>query len=226
MRIFRKGSYYTKKRAEHYNLTWRTFSKNTLTATLSLLDISQLHQYASRQERPLRILDAACGTGLLLAQLASLLPEAELYGIDASSDMLTQAAHLLRDYQQVHLLHTPLTGGETAGLPYVPAFFDLILCTNALHYMRDPVAILMGLKQLLVPAGEMVIEDYMLREYLSFLYHIFEWAIRIYDPQHIRLYTPIEVRTFCQQAGLQVKDQQIFPIDLFCRGWAFRLSPL
>jgi Methylase involved in ubiquinone/menaquinone biosynthesis len=224
MKLLRENSYYTKKRAAHYNRTWRTFSQKTHTAALSLLDIPQLHRYASRQGRPLRILDAACGTGILLAQIASLLPESELYGNDASSGMIDQAAHLLRDYQQVHLLHTALTNGETAGLPYAPAFFDLILCTNALHYLRDPVATLMGLRNLLVPTGQMVIEDYTLQRYPSFLYHAPEGAIRLYDPQHVRLYTPIEARTLCQQADLQVKGQQTFQIGLFCRGWAFLLS--
>lgn len=34
-----------------------------------------------------------------------------------------------------------------------------------------------------------------------------EGAIRLYDPQYVRLYTPIEARTLCQQADLQVKGQ-------------------
>src|SRR5437660_4720171 len=96
-------TYYTQRHARHYNRTWRSFSEKTLTATLSLLDMPELQQEARTRVQPLHILDAACGTGLLLARLAQLLPEAELYGIDASQAMLAQAAALLQGYAQVHL---------------------------------------------------------------------------------------------------------------------------
>jgi hypothetical protein len=78
------NTYYTGKHASRYNRTWRSFLQKTLAATLSAIDVASLQQRASPQERPLRILDAACGTGLLLEQLTHLLPHAELYGIDKS----------------------------------------------------------------------------------------------------------------------------------------------
>src|SRR5207302_2000179 len=127
-------TYYTQKHAQHYNRTWRSFSEKTLAATISLLEVTRLQQEANTRVQPIRILDAACGTGLLLAQVARLLPSAELYGVDASQAMLTQAADLLRDRPHIHLLQASLADGETAGLPYTPAFFDLITCTNTLHY--------------------------------------------------------------------------------------------
>jgi ubiquinone/menaquinone biosynthesis C-methylase UbiE len=89
------NTYYTGKHASRYNRTWRTFLQKTLSATLSAIDAEALQQRASTLERPLRILDAACGTGLLLEQFTHLLPLAELYGIDESQAMLAQA--LCRD---------------------------------------------------------------------------------------------------------------------------------
>jgi len=35
-----------------------------------------------------RVLDVGCGTGVLLKQLTEQFPEAELYGVDSSADML------------------------------------------------------------------------------------------------------------------------------------------
>ena len=84
------NTYYTGKHASRYNRTWRTFLQKTLSATLSAIDVASLQQRASRRERPLRILDAACGTGLLLEQFTHLFPHAELYGIDESQAMLAQ----------------------------------------------------------------------------------------------------------------------------------------
>src|SRR5260370_27527178 len=86
----RMNTYYTGKHASRYNRTWRTFLQKTLSATFSASDAETLQQRASTRGRPLRILDAACGTGLLLEQFTQLLPRAELYGIDESQAMLAQ----------------------------------------------------------------------------------------------------------------------------------------
>ena len=151
------STYYTGKRASRYNRTWRTFLQKTLPATLSAIDVASSQQRASTRERPLRILDAACGTGLLLEQLTHLFPSAELYGIDESQAVLAQAVQLLHDRPHVHLVQASLRGGETAGLPFALASFDLITCTNTWHYLNDPVATLAGLGRLLVSGGQVVL---------------------------------------------------------------------
>lgn len=186
------------------------------------MQVTSLLQEADTRVQPLRILDAACGTGLLLAQLARLLPSADLYGVDASQAMLTQAMVQLGDRPHLHLLQASLTEGETAGLPYAPASFDLITCTNTLHYFADPMGTLQGLRRLLVPTGHLVIEDYVLRGF-PFPWKALEWMIKLYDPQHVRLFTCSDVQSLCRQAHLQVMRAQTFPIDLFCQGWALLL---
>ena len=216
-------TYYTQKNAQRYNRTWRSFLEKTLAATISLIEMTHLDEETDKRARPVRILDAACGTGLLLAQLARLMPRAELYGVDASQAMLTQAADLLRDCPHTHLIQASIADGETAGLPFAPAFFDLITCTNTLHYFSDPVATLRGLRRLLVSTGQLVIEDYVLRGF-PFPWKAFEWAIKLYDPQHVRLYTCSDAQSLCRQAQFQVLHTQVFPIDLFCQGWALLLK--
>ncbi len=148
MRRTQQGkSYYTGQHALHYNDTWRTFLQKTLAVTLATIDVASLRQKADMQGRPLRLLDAACGTGLLLQQLSHLFPHAELYGIDASQAMLTQATSLLRDTPAVHLVWAMLGAGATAGLAYPSAFFDLVVCTNSMHYLTDPAGTLRGFTQ-------------------------------------------------------------------------------
>src|SRR5258708_36373645 len=126
----RMNTYYTGKHASRYNRTWRTFLQKTLLATLSAIDVEALQQRASTRERPLRILDAACGTGLLLEQFTHLFPHAELYGIDESQAMLAQAAQLFQDRPHVQLVQASLGVCETAGLPYPLPSFHLITRPN------------------------------------------------------------------------------------------------
>lgn len=214
-------TYYTGEHARRYNQTWQHYSEKTLAATQSAIDLARLQDTASAQKHPLRVLDAGCGTGLLLEQLIPLIPHAEWYGVDESQEMLSQAALRLQDHPHVHLVRASLREGETAGLPYQPASFDLITCTNTLHYLEDPRAVLRGLKQLLTPQGQMVIEDYARRGF-PFPWHVFEWFIKRDDPEHIRAYTLTEAQALCQQAGLRITLAQTFPIDVLWKGWVVR----
>jgi ubiquinone/menaquinone biosynthesis C-methylase UbiE len=211
-------TYYTEKRAMSYNRTWKTFSEKTLAATCSMIDLTRLWNAARVRECSPRILDIACGTGLLLLRLAHLIPQAELYGVDESQAMLDQARLLLGNNPRIHFAQAALKGRKMADLPYQLASFDLITCTNAFHYLDDPVAVLRGLRLLLVPQGQFVIEDYARRTF-PFPWRLFEWFIKHVDPQHVRAYTLMEVQILCQAAGLQILTAKNFSIDLIWQGW-------
>jgi ubiquinone/menaquinone biosynthesis C-methylase UbiE len=211
-------TYYTNKRAQSYNQHWKVFSAKTHAATSSVIDFTELEKICHTREQPPRILDAACGTGLLLQQFAHLIPCAELYGVDASEDMLAQAR---LSQAQVQFVQASLHAGKTAGLPYEAGSFDLITCTNALHNVQDPQGVLRGLAELLAPQGQFVIEDFARRTF-PFPWRIFEWFTRKRDPQHVRAYTLAEAQQFCQEAGLSVPAAKNFPIDSVWHGWVIR----
>lgn len=217
MKLHRK-TYYNSKRAASYNRTWRAFSEKTLTATCSVIDLARLWNSAEKHSRAPRVLDVACGTGLLLQQLARLIPRAELYGVDESCDMLAQARLLLENYPGTHFTQAALQGKDMAGLPYEPTSFDMITCTNALHYLDDPVAVLRGLALLLAPQGQLVIEDYTRRTF-PFPWRAFWWFIKRVDPQHMRAYTLAEAQILCQAAGLHPIEAKEFSINLLWQGW-------
>ena len=143
------SSYYTGWHARHYNTRWRTYTRRTLAEVLAIIDFAALRSVAERLGRPPRVLDVACGTGILLKELLERVPGVEAYGVDASEDMLTQARAALKDKPRVHLERVKIGTGETASLPYAEETFDLITFTNALHDMPKPVEILAGLMRLL-----------------------------------------------------------------------------
>jgi len=212
-------TYYRGEHAKNYNRTWATFSQKTHDVTLSLIDFALVQQVASREKRAPRFLDVGCGTGLLLERFVRLIPQAEVYGIDGSEEMLLQAQCLLEDDPHAHLIQGTLSAGAIADLPYAPASFDIITCTNTLHYLQDPVGIIRELKQLLAPQGQFVVEDYARRSF-PFPWRLFEWIIKRNDPQHIRAYTLSEAREFCRQAGVEVIASRTFTVDVVWHGWA------
>ena len=218
-------SYYTGKHAARYNQTWRTFSQKTLEAASAAIDIEKLKQYAQKREGRLRILDAGCGTGLLLNRLARLFPSAELHGIDASPDMLAQASQLLQNYPDVHLRRLQLSAETAATLPYPPGYFDLIICSNTLHYFDKPITILQSFKNILAEKGQLILEDYVLLGFPLF-WKTLAWAIRLYDPEHRALYSLKAAQQLCQQAGLRVIATQSFKVDLIFKGWVISAQSL
>jgi len=157
-------SYYQGKHAVQYNQTWQPFLRKTLGAAEAAIDLNSPSRCADHRPSPLRFLDAGCGTGLLLERLACLFPSAELYGIDASPDMLAQAHQRLQGQAPVHLHCARLARGIGTALPYPPAFFDLITCTNVLHYLQHPLGVLKSFREALTEQGQLVLEDYVLRD--------------------------------------------------------------
>src|SRR6266699_1421720 len=187
--------YYSGSRARRYNRRWRAYTQKTLAVAMAMIDVAALQHVPEQLGRPARVLDVACGTGLLLKQLLERVPGMEAYGIDASADMLAQAREALKDWPEVWLERVEVNGDGTANVPYPPSTFDLITCTNALHDMADPLALLSGLGRLLAPRGQLVVEDFARRR------PAWLWAL-------------------CVGAGLHIVCEKVFTIDWFWHGWA------
>ncbi len=186
-----------------------------------MIDVAALRFVPERQGRCPRVLDVACGTGILLKQLLAQVPGIEAYGVDASADMLVQARMALKGQLHVHLERAQIGTGETAHLPYAHETFDLITCTNALHDIPEPAGMLAGLKRLLAPGGQLVVEDFAPRE-PRFFWAAFEWLLQRIEGSSVNAYTLAEAHALCQQAGLHVASENVFTVDWLWHGWVLR----
>src|SRR6266851_5805366 len=196
------SSYYTGRHARHYNTRWRAYTRKTLAEVQATIDFSALRRVPERLGRRPRVLDVACGTGVLLRWLLEQVPDMEAYGVDASADMLEQAGAALKDQPHVHLEQAVVGSGERAGLPYSPETFDLITFTNALHDLQEPAATLIGMKLLLAPGGQLVMEDFARRE-PPFPWTAIEWVVRRVEGVQGHASTLAEAQALCEQAGLR-----------------------
>jgi len=182
------SKYYKGKQAYYYNIRWQRFNARTLTETLNMIDITALYGIKERQGRMPRVLDVACGTGILLKQLLAQVPDIEVYGLDASADMLAQAHATLQGHPHVHLERMQIGRDKAFNLPYEHEYFDLITCTNALHDMPEAVALLAGLGKLLAPGGQLVIEDFAPRQPRLF-WAAFKWFLQQIEGNNVHAYT-------------------------------------
>ena len=216
-------SYYTGRTARYYNTLWRTYTRRTLAEVQAAIDFSALHGVPQRLGRSPRVLDVACGTGVLLKWLVEQVPGVEAYGVDASADMLEQAGTALKDQPHTHLVQAEVVTGETAHLPYAPGTFDLITFTNARHDLLEPAATLLGLKRLLAPGGQLVMEDFARRE-PPFPSKAFEWVLRRAEGGQVHALTLDEAQSLCEQAGLRVSRGKAFQVNWLWRAWVLRAS--
>ena len=100
-----------------------------------------------------RILDAACGTGGLLADLAARHSGLSLTGVDCSPPMLKRAREKLP-------AAVTLVEGHIQRIPLPDAAFNAVTCLNALHYCTNPETVLNEFIRVLVPGGRLVIVDW------------------------------------------------------------------
>jgi ubiquinone/menaquinone biosynthesis C-methylase UbiE len=215
--------YYAGRQARRYNTRLRAFTHRTHTEALALIDFEALRCVGEQEGRAPRVLDVACGTGLFLNQILERAPAIEAYGIDGSADMLEQARTALSSHPRTRLERLVVGVDGTATLPFAPATFDLITCTNALHAIPSPLAALSEWKRLLTPAGHIVVEDFARRE-PPFPWAAFEWLVRRVVGESAHVLTLPEVKALCLAAGLQVAAEKAFSIDWLLRGWVLRAT--
>jgi ubiquinone/menaquinone biosynthesis C-methylase UbiE len=97
---------------------------------------------------PRTVLDVATGSGLVLRELRTLLPEARLTGLDISTGMLEIARASVPDAE--FLL------ADAAVLPIPDASVEVITCVTALHLMPRPGAVIAEWERVLAPGGRVV----------------------------------------------------------------------
>lgn len=213
------SEYYRGRRARLYEQHWPRFTQRTQEEALALIDVEAIRRQAREYGHAPRLLDVACGTGKLLSYLYQQFPDAELYGIDGSQDMLLQARQRLSAVPAIRLEHVIIGPGEQARLPFPPDNFDLITCTNALHDLADPANFLAELARLLAPGGWLALEDYARRS-SAISWRFMEWlALRI-EGSRGRALTLAEAEKLCKQAGLHIARSHTFVIDKVFHGWA------
>jgi ubiquinone/menaquinone biosynthesis C-methylase UbiE len=117
---------------------WRTAENSAAYLTPSL-------------EPGMLVLDVGCGPGTITADLAGLVPEGRVIGIDAGAEVLAEAAALSPS--------TPFLAADLYELPLADASVDVVHLHMVLQHVPDPVAALRALSRVLRPGGLIAARD-------------------------------------------------------------------
>jgi ubiquinone/menaquinone biosynthesis C-methylase UbiE len=136
-----------------------------------------------------RILDAGCGAGEVLIELAHAFPKAKLVGVDLSQPLLDAA----RSSAQHAGLSDRVTfeKGDVQAMPFEDGSFDVVISLNMLHYVDYPVAMLNEIERVLAPGGMFGLGA-IKRSWLAFIWPIFRMA-----------YNAAEARELLRQSKLR-----------------------
>lgn len=98
-----------------------------------------------------RLLEIGFGPGTLIAELARLFPEAVIFGVDPSPEMLLQARR--RNLAAIRRGRVVLRHGTAEALRFPEAHFDRACAVNVSSLWVDPVAALREIRRVLKPGG-------------------------------------------------------------------------
>ncbi len=102
------------------------------------------------------ILDIGTGLGALAFEFARRLPQAKVYALDISPEMLAEAKRIA---QETRIDNVELVCGDAHKLEFADVYFDLVVSFGILHHLRDIRLLFSEVKRVLKEKGVAYIYD-------------------------------------------------------------------
>lgn len=164
-----------------------------------------------------QILDIGCGDGKVTAALAALVPKGRVLGIDSSEGMVAFAQHR---FPPAHYPNLQFCWGNATRLAY-RCEFDLVVSFASLHWVRNHLAVLSGIKRSLKPGGRAVLQfggkgnAAMISDVANELIKHNRWKGYFKNFTYPWFFYSVEeYRGFVERTGLSAKRIQLVPKDM------------
>jgi ubiquinone/menaquinone biosynthesis C-methylase UbiE len=168
---------------------------------------------------PERVLDVACGPGLVAAAFA---PHVRtVIGIDLTPAMLARGVEIARERAVGNVIFVQ---GDVAELPFADRSFERIISRRAFHHFPDPAGILGEMARVCGPAGAIVIEDQApptdptAADAMTTIDHL-------RDPSHCRAVNPAAWPALLEACGLTLDRIDVQSRELDVDEWMARAHP-
>jgi len=197
-----KSSAHDQKIVTQFTLWARPFSELALHAeadgmrrTLAAADLAP----------GMRVLDVACGPGIIACAAAKLV--GHVTGIDLTPAMIGEAkARQTRE----GLSNCDWQVGDATALPFADASFDRVLTRYSFHHVPEPIRVLREMARVTKPGGKLVVIDATPSAETQAAYDQME---TLRDPSHASALTLEQLRALGRQAGLGEAAIDFYHLD-------------
>jgi len=154
-----------------------------------------------------RLLDVACGPGLVVCAFAPHIQEA--IGIDMTPAMLERARKLAAEKG---LANVAWQHGDVNSLPYDDASFTIVTTRFSFHHFLDPAAVLREMVRVCASRGRIVVvDDYASKDPAKAA--AFNRLEKLRDPSHSRCLSLAELKGLFGAAGLPEPDATFYELS-------------
>jgi SAM-dependent methyltransferase len=186
--------------AAHRELILDQFSRQAglFSSAAPITDAAALEMIvaAARPGAQDRLLDLACGGGIVVCAFAPHLREA--VGIDMTPAMLERARKLAAEKG---LGNVRWQEGDAGRLPFANDSFTIVTTRFSFHHFRDPAAVLREMARVCAPGGRILVVDTQASEDKGKAAQFNRLEV-LRDPSHVRALPLSEMRGLFRDAGL------------------------
>jgi ubiquinone/menaquinone biosynthesis C-methylase UbiE len=149
-----------------------------------------------------RVLDVACGPGIVTAALAE--RAREVVALDLTPQMLEKAKERCAKAARANVVFKE---GSATALPFADGCFDAVVTRLSFHHFSDPGAVLKEMLRVLRAGGTVAIADVVSVEQpdKSELQNAIE---TLRDPSHVRMLSAAELMAMVAQSGVTIERQE------------------
>ncbi len=104
-------------------------------------------------DRPIRVLDVGCGTGVFASRIREALPNAQVVGIDLVRGMLAKGAERWKR----HADGVIAIQADSERLPFAWGTFDVVTCANSFHHYPHQDRAVDEMRRVLKPGGRLML---------------------------------------------------------------------
>lgn len=203
---YQTGGYLTAESAEIYDMQVEVLFSGTANAMRRMCLPPIAQWLKGRDQRGLKLLDVACGTGRFLRFAKEAFPKIDVAGTDLSEAYLEEAR------RHVAPFHAEFTPAAAEGLPFPDASFDIVTSIYLFHEVPPPVRrkIAAEFARVLKPGGLLVFMDSLQPGDDAELDGLLErFPISFHEPYYPG-YLREDLKALFEAAGLSVESSEAF----------------
>jgi ubiquinone/menaquinone biosynthesis C-methylase UbiE len=153
---YQSGGWLTEESAQLYDTQVEVLFGGAADAMRRIALGSLARALRGRDQRHVKLLDAACGNGRFLAQILNAFPRMPVTGLDLSPAYIAEAKHRLEPWSQVELMT-----GAVEQAPFEDATFDAMTCVYLFHELPPRIRrdVARELARIIKPGGVFVFAD-------------------------------------------------------------------